>query len=262
MLIGLLLVLVIGIFHALSSPDISFSFFYIIPIYLVTWFSGRRLGVVISLVSAVTWFIIAEVIPVRTYPHAFIPYWNAFVRFAFFVVMVWLETSLQDAVTCAKTDPLTNIGNRRYFFEAADLEIRKLSRYRRPVTAAYIDIDNFKAVNDNFGHDAGDRILKAVAQTVKNHIRSTDIFARLGGDEFALLLPETDAESARKLIPNLHKLLNENVTKNKMLVSFSIGAVTFVEPTDSVDEMIKIVDSLMYSAKREGNNLIKYDVFQ
>jgi diguanylate cyclase (GGDEF)-like protein len=258
---GLILVLIIGIFDFMAGPQIGFSFFYLLPIYLVAWFGGRRSGVVISFVSAIVWFVTTELISAKLSPFLFISLWNAFVRLAFFLVIVFLETALKDALSRATTDPLTSIGNRRYFFEAAELEIKKLSRYKRPFTAAYIDIDNFKAINDNFGHDAGDRLLKAAAQIVKKNIRFTDIFARLGGDEFILLLPETDTETARGLIPKLHELLVQEAKKNKGLASFSVGVVTFIEPPGSVDEMIKKIDSVMYSAKKSGNNLIRYETF-
>ena len=100
-----------------------------------------------------------------------------------------------------------------------------------------------------------------MAQTIKNNIRSIDIFARQGGDEFVLMLAETNAESARGIFTKLQELLIETVRKNRWRVTFSIGVVTFYSSPDSVHDMIKRVDSLMYSAKRSGKNSIKYDIY-
>lgn len=257
MILGSLMVSFIGIFDLVTGPEISFAFLYLFPIYLVTWFGGRRSGIVLSFASAIIGVIVNEPSPLFSN----ISFWNVSVRLGFFVIIVLLETKLKDIITYAKTDPLTSIGNRRYFFEEADLEIKMLARYKRPFTVVYIDISNFNAINDNFGRAAGDGLLKAVSQTLRNNIRTTDIFARLSGNVFIILLHETDTEAARKVIPKLHELLNETAKENKGPASFSIGVVTFIDPPGSVDEMIKMIVNLMCSATKSDNNLIKYYVF-
>jgi len=255
------LVLIIGLCDALLAPRVGFSFFYLVPIYLSTWFGGRSKGILISCVSAAAWFIDAQLIGNRSYSYAFVPYWDTVVRLGFYFTIVFLESALKNALTQASLDPLTLVGNRRYFYELAGIEIQKFLRHKRPFTVAYIDIDDFKTINDNLGHDTGDNLLKAVAQTIKNNIRSIDIFARQGGDEFVLMLAETNAESARGIFTKLQEVLIETVQKNRWRVTFSIGVVTFFSSPDSVHDMIKRVDSLMYSAKRSGKNTIKYDIY-
>jgi diguanylate cyclase (GGDEF)-like protein len=260
MFLSFALVLIIGLCDAFIAPEVGFSFFYLVPIYLSTWFGGKLKGMLISCLSAAAWFIDAQFIGNRSYSYAFVPYWDTVVRLGFYFTIVFLESALKNAMTQALLDPLTLVGNRRYFYEQARIEIQKFLRHKRPFTVAYIDIDDFKSVNDNLGHDAGDNLLKAVAQTIKNNIRSIDIFARQGGDEFVLMLAETNAESASGIFTKLHELLMETVKKNRWRVTFSIGVVTFYSSPDSVHDMIKRVDSLMYSAKRSGKNSIKYEI--
>ena len=161
----------------------------------------------------------------------------------------------------ARSDVLTGVANGRFFYELANIEISRASRYKRPFSVAYIDVDNFKVVNDRFGHSVGDSLLRLVAGTIRNNIRESDIIARLGGDEFALMLPETGYESAQTVISRVQKNLLDVMQKNGWPVTFSIGVATFIEPPNSVDEIVKKADELMYSVKNKGKNSIAYEIF-
>ena len=97
----------------------------------------------------------------------------------------------------SRSDPLTGVANSRVFLELLKREIARARRYKRPLTLAYLDLDNFKSVNDILGHAMGDKVLQTVVSTVNANIRVTDVVGRLGGDEFVLLLPETDMQGAR-----------------------------------------------------------------
>jgi diguanylate cyclase (GGDEF)-like protein len=160
----------------------------------------------------------------------------------------------------ARRDPLAGISNRRHFFELAGTEMVRAQRYKRPFTVAYKDLDNFKAVSDQYGHDVGDVLLGLVSKIMSRNIRSTDTVARLGGDEFALPLPEADVQSAGQVTQKLHKQLLAAMQKKRWPVTFSVGVVTFLTPPSSVDDMIKVVDALMYEAKNSGKDQIKYKV--
>lgn len=260
LLLSLALVVIIGICDALTGSVFGFSLFYLLPIYLSTWFGGKGSGILVSFASALMWFLDNRFIGDRTYPHFFMPYWDTIVKLGFYLTIVFLESALKDAMARATIDPLTSVGNRSFFYGASALEIKRIERYKRPFTVAYLDIDNFKRVNDVYGHSTGDLLLKEVSKTVAHNIRSTDIFARLGGDEFALLLTETDAEAARNILPKLQKKMINAVAKHNWPVKFSIGAVTFFIPPSSVDDMIGRADTIMYSAKKKGKNLIEHDI--
>ena len=126
------------------------------------------------------------------------------------------------------------------------------------MTVAYFDVDNFKAVNDRFGHGRGDELLVLIADTVKNTIRETDTIARLGGDEFALLLPEIDCQAAKSVLTRVFQRLTQAVQQQGLEVGFSIGAVTFTELPSSVELMLERVDKLMYQTKLEGKNQLNH----
>jgi diguanylate cyclase (GGDEF)-like protein len=153
------------------------------------------------------------------------------------------------------------LGNRRHFFELAKGEIMRSERYGHPFTLAYIDVDEFKSINDRFGHAEGDALLKSISQSIKSNARATDITARLGGDEFAVLLPESGNESAEPFFNKLHQVLSDVARQNRWPVTFSIGVVTFIDPPESIDEMIRIVDDVMYLVKGSGKNLVRYEMF-
>ncbi len=161
----------------------------------------------------------------------------------------------------AHTDVLTGLANNRAFYEQVDHEAERSRRYRHPLTIAYFDLDNFKTVNDQHGHDTGDAVLRMVGQVLKERVRKTDIVARLGGDEFADLFPETDYEEARSLTQNIRPHLLDAMKQNKWPVTFSIGTLVFSKPLDSTREMIKAADNLMYRVKKGGKNNILIDKY-
>jgi diguanylate cyclase (GGDEF)-like protein len=262
--LGLLLLLLIAGIDALISPDVSLSIFYLIPISFTTWYLGEAAGIWISIASAIAWFIANEVIGQSTHSHPGIPYWNAAVRFGFYLVTTYLLSELRSSrdreKKLARTDSITGIANQRLFDELTNLEIQRSSRYGHPITLAFIDIDNFKGVNDKLGHKIGDKILQEVAQTIYGNIRATDIIARLGGDEFALLLPGTGYEPSQIVVERVQKQLVETVEYHQWPVSFSIVAITFMSAPKSVDEMIEKVDFLMYTLKNSGKNRIEHNV--
>jgi diguanylate cyclase (GGDEF)-like protein len=124
-----------------------------------------------------------------------------------------------------------------------------------------LDLDNFKTVNDRFGHSTGDILLRFVAQTLQENIRVTDTVARLGGDEFAILLPETGRNVAEVIMQKIQKINLDIMRRHGWPVTLSIGVVSFTSPPSTVDETLRISDQLMYSAKNNGRNSIQYDVF-
>ncbi|MDY6844311.1 MAG: GGDEF domain-containing protein, partial [Thermodesulfobacteriota bacterium] len=157
----------------------------------------------------------------------------------------------------ARTDYLTGIANRRFFFKLTNIEIKRSRRYKTPFTFVYLDLDNFKTINDCLGHHTGDTLLRTVAHTIKKNIRSTDFAARLGGDEFAILLTGTEATSAHVVIQKLQSELLHVMRQNKWPVTFSIGILTLNGASTTIDEVMKKADILMYSAKQNGKNMIK-----
>jgi diguanylate cyclase (GGDEF)-like protein len=261
--LGFLIVALVGILDHLTGPELFVSIFYLIPIFLVTWFTERWIGIMISIASALTW-LLADFTSGHTYSHPAIPYWNTCVRLGTFMIITFLLSTLKHAweneKELARTDPLTGIANRRYFIELANAEINRAGRYKHPFTVVHIDLDNFKTVNDRFGHSVGDALLRMVVSTIRNNIRAIDIVARLGGDEFVILLPETGPEPAGVIADKIQDISLNLMQKNQWPVTLSLGVVTFIQPPSTVDEMLKISDGLMYAAKNNGKNTIKHEV--
>jgi diguanylate cyclase (GGDEF)-like protein/PAS domain S-box-containing protein len=167
-----------------------------------------------------------------------------------------LQAALENEKRVSRLDFLTKIPNRRTFYEVVEIEAKRARRYQRPLTLAYVDLDNFKQVNDMFGHSVGDDLLRLVGSEIQDNIRGTDTVARLGGDEFAILLPETDSEGASKVMTKVQSRLEQAVRRQNWAVSFSVGVVTFTTALDSVEAMINRADELMYEVKRGGKSAI------
>jgi diguanylate cyclase (GGDEF)-like protein len=142
------------------------------------------------------------------------------------------------------------------------MEIDRARRYRSPITVAYIDLDNFKVVNDQFGHSTGDLVLRNVAAHLMANLRQTDIVARLGGDEFAILLIETNPDSTESILKRVHDGLTLDMKGKNWPVTFSIGVVSCSGQSLTVDDIINRADGLMYSVKKNGKNGLQYKTYQ
>lgn len=171
------------------------------------------------------------------------------------------ESNLKEANSklhkMAMTDELTGAFNRRMIVEAINNEIKRSKRLDSIFSLIMFDIDHFKMINDNFGHDAGDFVLKRLAQMVKNRIRVIDIFGRWGGEEFIIVLPSTELESTIILAEDLRIKLSQLDLEGIGRVTASFGIATY-EEGDSIDSIVKKVDNKMYQAKNEGRNRVKY----
>ena len=259
---GVALLCIVGILNYWTGYEIAFSLFYLLPIGVVTWFAGRRLGIVISFVSAGTW-LAADIFSGAVYSYPAIYLWNTLVRLSFFLItVVFLRTgkALEREKAVSQTDYVTGAVNARFFQVLAQREFDRSARYGGPLTIAYIDIDNFKAINDSFGHAMGNKLLYEITNCMQRNVRETDIVARVGGDEFAILLLEAGPEAARMIISTMQSELLGEMQKNNWPVTFSIGVLTFTSPPHSVDEAINMADRTMYSVKNSGKNNISYVV--
>jgi diguanylate cyclase (GGDEF)-like protein len=166
-----------------------------------------------------------------------------------------LKKALAEERKLARTDDLTGIANKRAFNEAVSAEIRRSARYQHTFTVAFIDVDDFKQVNDRHGHDVGDSVLKTISGSLKASLRSADVVARLGGDEFGILLPETGKAAAEAALKKIQDNLAVAMHNRGIPVTLSIGAVSCPNSPCGVDDLIRMADSQMYSAKfgRKGS---------
>jgi diguanylate cyclase (GGDEF)-like protein len=255
--IGLGLLASVCLIDRFSGNSAALGVFYLIPVYFVAWYVDTPSGILFSLIAYYSMaltdagFDSAEV--AANLRNA--AYLSALL---FFIVTSMMLSGLNQAYkrerALSSHDYLTDVFNRREFFHLAEVERLRALRYGRALTIVFFDLDDFKLVNDRFGHAAGDEMLSTVARTIKRCIRATDIIARLGGDEFVLLLEETDSDSARVIVNKLREGLADELAETPYKVTASMGVMTFVIPPATVDEMVRKADELMYSAKNSGGD--------
>ena len=159
----------------------------------------------------------------------------------------------------ATTDALTGAYNRRYLMEVGNYEVRRASRYGRPLSMLLIDADHFKDINDRWGHGAGDLVLKALSRTIEQNLRQTDVSARIGGEEFVVLLPETPLESAQTLADRLRvaiEMISVQVAANATAgLTVSVG-VAMLRHDETLDQLMSRADRCLYDAKGMGRNQV------
>ncbi|MDI6707450.1 MAG: PAS domain S-box protein, partial [Bacillota bacterium] len=155
------------------------------------------------------------------------------------------------------TDVLTNAYNRRYFTQQLEEEIERAKRADRKFSLIMLDIDRFKSINDRFGHNAGDLVLKSIAELIKNRIRKIDTLARWGGEEFVILLPDTTVKNAARLAEELRESLSQMDIPGVGHVTASCGVAGYC-PGDTVDTLVNKTDNMMYEAKAAGRNCVRY----
>lgn len=262
--IGYIIIGVLGIIDTLTGKELDFSLFYVIPILIVTWHTGLGLGIVFSLISALVW-LLSDVLSGNVTLLS-IYAWNTLTRLGFFLTIAFLLsrllTVLEHEREIAHKDYLTGALNSLFFYNVLQMEINRSLRYKNLFTIAYIDLDNIKTVNDEFGHATGDEVLCFVVNQIKNSLRKVDVVARLGGDEFALLMPETNQKSAQVVLSKLQHNILAGMQKNNWPVTLSIGVLTYIDTPPTANEAIKKVDDLMYSVKKSSKNNIKYATYE
>jgi diguanylate cyclase (GGDEF)-like protein/PAS domain S-box-containing protein len=171
------------------------------------------------------------------------------------------NASLYDQVQqLAITDALTNIYNRRGFFQIGEGEVERARRFGHPLSVLMFDLDHFKQINDTFGHPFGDKILVALIETCRRYIRALDILGRYGGEEFVALLPETDLPAALQIAERLRHAVEKTplyVGDKTIFITISIGVATFRDKTMTLTDMVEQADQAMYRAKQAGRNRVE-----
>ncbi len=256
-----LLVGVVGALDYVTGYEISFSIFYLAPVALAAWHLGKSAGILISVVCAAVWLAV-DVTTGHEYSHSAIPIWNAATRCGFFVITAYLLADLHGLLRVhsllAQRDSLTNLLNPGAFKSECEVVFRLAARNRQMLSLGYVDLDDFKAINDKFGHRVGDHVLKSVAEALTARVRGADAVGRLGGDEFAVLLPQTDLTGATTFFTEVQGRLRQLAADNGWPVGFSIGVVAFRTLPASCDRALEIADQQMYAAKKSSKNGLRF----
>lgn len=252
----LIIVLVMGYADYITGPDIGFSLFYLAPIVVGAWYGGRRVSAVIAVTAAACWFLADYLIRVSL-P---ISLWNGITRLVIYVGQGLLVGTLREdrrrEAALARTDSVTHLPNSRSFRETLEAMIEDGTS----VGVLYIDLDNFKRVNDLFGHAAGDEVLQLTAGALRKAVRATDVVARVGGDEFAVVVADADSEgseaTARRIIEGVARIAHDYAGTG---LGASVGVVISNRSAVSAEDLIRPADDAMYEAKQrqKGSYVVK-----
>lgn len=256
-------VAVIGVLDELTGYELSLSLLYLLPVAVAGWYVGRGAGVAIAALAGLAWMV-AGWSAGRHYSTIELAAWNTFVRFGFFVITSLLLSALRASQNelrrLARTDSLTGLWSRQGFEDRLQHDLAISLRHSTPITLVYIDVDDFKSINDRFGHAAGDEVLRTIGQVLRAAIRKADSAARMGGDEFALILPETDADGATQLVGKLADQLKAALVGHPQNASCSIGVVTMRQPGASTVDIVAAADAVMYQVKGAGKAHVAFSV--
>ena len=261
----------VGLLDYVTGPWLSFALLYVTPVLAAAWWLGRGPALLAGLTAGLAWFE-AEAWGHRGEPTRVLM-WNSMSRLVMLLAMAAMVVRIREdrrrlrevnaqlaemltgAEKLARTDPLTTLPNRRAFLERVGDELHRVRRNGAPICLAYLDIDNFKQLNDQRGHLEGDEFLRHLAAAIKDTVRETDVAARLGGDEFAVLFID-----ARRMAiePLAHRLLARIRALGDRYpgldLGASVGMAWFDVPPDSAELLLQRADRAMYEAKLAGKH--------
>jgi diguanylate cyclase (GGDEF)-like protein len=241
-----------------TPPDLRLGVLFVIPVLLAAWHDGLGWGIALALGTAVLRFSIGiDQLPLTASLELRI------VNEAAYLVVVGvaiaglsqLRRTQGQLELLATHDPLTDVLNARSFSRELAQELSRNRRYGRPLALIYLDLDDFKMVNDTHGHATGDAVLRLVADAMRAAVRAADVVGRLGGDEFGVLMPETDAAVAHAAASRLVAGIR-TVFRGTPSVTASIGVVAVAGTEAGTDELIRKADQAMYEAKRAGKDRV------
>ena len=252
----LLLTLAIYAANVITPGPVKLGLFYLVPVLYVTWNEGALWGVVYTAVGMVLRMRV-EMMQVGSSLSVVMLNQVSFGVVAGITIFAFQhirrnESLLRDLAT---HDQLTRVLNARAFAERLGDELRRVARYHRPLALLYLDLDDFKVVNDTHGHQTGDAVLRLVAEAIRHAVRQADVVGRMGGDEFAVLMPETGSalatQAADRLATGLRSVLNGSPA-----VTASIGVVSPITQEADTDAIMRRADQAMYEAKKSGKNRV------
>ncbi len=258
------LALGVGYLHTQTGLAYEFHVLFVFPVVITAWFVGVLAGYGLALLAAAEWYVADRLLGgEQTDPLPLL--FNIGMRLAIFVGWVWLldqmRRVLQRESRLAREDALTQLPNRREFHERGRAAFAQAQRQGAPSTVVFFDLDRFKQVNDELGHEVGDQLLMKVAAVMRLHLRASDIAGRLGGDEFALVLPNMGAAAAMPYVEEFRQRLLVTMGEHGWPVTFSIGVASYgVAPRD-FDAALAQADSLMYEVKNGGRDRILQRIF-
>lgn len=269
---GLLVVAGIGWLDLATGPELGMSLFYLLPIVATAKWVGAWPAFVVAVAAGLAWF--GADMAHYGRQHLALSLWNGGTRLAIYVAMGQLvarvqadrrrlRAQLERESELSRTDHLTGLANVRGLGDAISRELARARRVGRPVCLAYIDLDNFKQVNDRHGHAAGSEMLRDVAAAILATVRAADVAARLGGDEFGVLFADLEEEEASQVAARILERIREVGGRYPdARVGASVGIAFFVEAPANADVLLGEADRAMYLAKHGGKDRVVKSVIK
>jgi len=250
------MVILLGAIRKEMDAEFAFASFAFLPVLVIAWLGGRWNGLFMAFFAAAV-LAVGEITSGLQFSETWIPWANAATRLITFSLLAFLSAQVnfqfRQEHDHAARDALTGLSNRRVFIKAGEVEVERSKRYGHSLAVVFLDLDDFKQLNDTRGHDVGDAALQATAGALLETSRANDRVARLGGDEFAVLLPEIGYDAAvdtgRKLFVAVIGALRDFPP-----VRVSVGVAWFGGVDRKFPEMLKAADELMYEVKESGKS--------
>jgi diguanylate cyclase (GGDEF)-like protein len=259
----------IGFADYVTGDEILLFVFQLVPVGILAWGAGVYAGLAGSVIASGVVLVSYVAIggQMRT-----IYAWHATVTLVSTSALAWTVARLRDGRRriaalldserkASREDPLTTLATARAFHERLTLEIDRMRRHSTPLSLLYLDLDDFKHINDERGHMAGDQLLARVGKLLHLATRKVDLCARLGGDEFAVLMPETGAADALHVAERIRDAMLKSFSEGGASIGMSAGLGTFATPPLDAQVPLNQADALMYEAKKSGKNRIVTRVF-
>jgi diguanylate cyclase (GGDEF)-like protein len=260
--LAVLLTGAVAVLDLTSGSDISFALLYLLPLGGLAWYNGERVARLLTAVCALSW--LADGLVGAFHPGVAI--WNTAIRTAFFLIIILLIGRLRQAYELQRTlaghDSLTGLANFRTLSVALGQRLTPRRLDDGVLTVAYLDLDNFKQVNDRLGHAAGNTVLLMVADAIRSTLRADDLSARVGGDEFVVVLSDCDEPDARSVLERLRAAIQAYSDAEYLGISVSIGAICLAAYPEQVDTVLQRADAALYRAKSAGKNRIVIEARQ
>jgi len=253
----------LGAIRAATDGELAFASLALLPVLAIAWIGGRRNGLLMAFLAAGMW-VVGDIASARQFSAPWIPWANALTRLVMYSVVALLAAQVrlqfERENERATLDMLTGLQNRRAFLELGGGEVVRSKRYAHPMAVIFLDLDDFKQLNDTRGHATGDLALKATARALLGALRSTDRVARLGGDEFAIMIPETGFDAAAEAGKKIFNAVKTALGKFPP-VGASVGVAWFGVADRSFPDMLKAADELMYEVKESGKDNVRWRRF-
>ncbi len=264
---------VMSVLDFVTGREFRSVLFYLLPVLVVSWWLPRRWVLPTALIASASWTVTG--FHIEGYAHIGVTLFNAVSSLLIFLMVgVLLSTVrgerdllaaanlrvqqlLQAESQLARTDPLTRLANHREFMDRLKLDALRAARDGTSLCVLYLDLDNFKRLNDQFGHAAGDQALKEIATQLRAATRGTDLPARLGGDEFAVLLWGVDADAAAQVASRLIAGVRQLGAKwPGTALGASVGVAWFERAPQDPEQLVRTADDAMYGAKAAGKGTL------